>query len=238
MKWDVGQKKVMICQVEDKTRWFLKEDQEEPGQGWVSERSWLALHAMDVPSNSVCIQQSTRGPSTEPCQQATDCIRLCSCLVAQSCPILCNLIDCSPPGSSVHGVPQARILEWVAILFSRVSSWSREWTQVSHIAGRFFTIWATREAWLYQEEGAIWMKSTSDEKESISWVPPGSMVIPKMSCQEAKNKRSSCFQDWGTGTLLGKVTNQRGSLPLPWDDALQRQFSVTLTGSQGAQILG
>ena len=146
MKWDVGQKKVMICQVEDKTRWFLKEDQEEPGQGWVSERSWLALHAMDVPSNSVCIQQSTRGPSTEPCQQATDCIRLCSCLVAQSCPILCNLIDCSPPGSSVHGVPQARILEWVAILFSRVSSWPINQTQVFCIAGRFFIIWATREA--------------------------------------------------------------------------------------------
>ena len=46
-------------------------------------------------------------------------------LVAQSCPTLCNPMDCSPPGSSVHGTLQARILEWVAMAFSRVSSQSR-----------------------------------------------------------------------------------------------------------------
>ena len=51
----------------------------------------------------------------------------------------------SPPGSSVHGVLQARVLEWVAISFSRGSSWPRDWTWVSCIAGRFFTIWATRK---------------------------------------------------------------------------------------------
>ena len=55
-------------------------------------------------------------------------------------------IDCGSPGSSVHGISQARILEWVAISFSRGSSWPRDQTWVSHIAGRFFTIWATREA--------------------------------------------------------------------------------------------
>ena len=49
----------------------------------------------------------------------------------------------SPPGSSVHGILQAGILQWVAIPFSRGSSPSRGWTWVSHIAGRFFTIWAT-----------------------------------------------------------------------------------------------
>ena len=53
---------------------------------------------------------------------------------------------CSLPDSSVHGVLQARILQWVAIPFSRVSSWPEDPTQVSHIAGRFFTVWATREA--------------------------------------------------------------------------------------------
>ena len=42
--------------------------------------------------------------------------------VAQSCPTLCDPVDCSPPGSSVHGIPQARVLEWVAISFSRGSS--------------------------------------------------------------------------------------------------------------------
>ena len=56
----------------------------------------------------------------------------------------CDPMDCSPPGSSVHGILQARILEWVAISFSRWSSWPRDWTQVSCIAGRFFTVWAMR----------------------------------------------------------------------------------------------
>ena len=51
-------------------------------------------------------------------------------------------MDCSLPGSSVHGILQVRILEWVAISFSRGSSQPRDWTQVSHIAGGFFTVWA------------------------------------------------------------------------------------------------
>ena len=55
-------------------------------------------------------------------------------------------MDCSPPGSSVHGIFQARALEWVAISFSRGSSQPRDRTRVSHIAGRRFTVWATREA--------------------------------------------------------------------------------------------
>ena len=46
---------------------------------------------------------------------------------------LCNLMDCSPPGSSVHGILQARILEWVVIPFSRGSSWPRDWTPISSI---------------------------------------------------------------------------------------------------------
>ena len=55
------------------------------------------------------------------------------CLVAQSCLALCNTVDCSPPGSSVHGIFQARILEWVAMLFSRGSSQPRDGTLVSCI---------------------------------------------------------------------------------------------------------
>ena len=54
-------------------------------------------------------------------------------------------MDCSLAGSSVHGIFQARILEWVAISFSKGSSPPRDRTQVSRIAGRHFTIWATRE---------------------------------------------------------------------------------------------
>ena len=63
--------------------------------------------------------------------------------VDQLCPTLCDPMDCSLPDSSVHGIFQARVLEWIAISSSRGSSQPRDQTQVSHIAGRFFTIWAT-----------------------------------------------------------------------------------------------
>ena len=67
------------------------------------------------------------------------------CLVAQSYPTLCDP-PWSLPGSSVHGILQARILEWAAMPSSRGSSQPRAWTRVSCIAGGFFTSWATREA--------------------------------------------------------------------------------------------
>ena len=60
-------------------------------------------------------------------------------LVIQSCPTLCDPIDCSLPGSAVHGILPARILEWVAIPSSREYSQPRDQTRVSHIAGRFLT---------------------------------------------------------------------------------------------------
>ena len=66
-------------------------------------------------------------------------------LVTQSRLILCDPMGCSPPGSFLHGILQARKLEWVAIPFSRGSSWPRDQTHVSCFAGSFFTVWATRK---------------------------------------------------------------------------------------------
>ena len=60
--------------------------------------------------------------------------------VAQSCPTLCDPMDCSLPGSSVHGIFQARVLEWIAISFSRGSSQPKDRTQVSRIVDRRFTV--------------------------------------------------------------------------------------------------
>jgi len=69
--------------------------------------------------------------------------------VAQLWPTLCDAMDCSLWGSSVHGIFQARVLEWIAISVSRGSSWPRNWTLVSRIAGRRFTVWATgKPLWL------------------------------------------------------------------------------------------
>ena len=69
--------------------------------------------------------------------------------VAQSCLTLCNPVDCGPPGSSVHGTFPARILEWVAISFSRGSSRPRDQTQVSCLAGRVFTTEPPSKPYIY-----------------------------------------------------------------------------------------
>ena len=65
---------------------------------------------------------------------------------AQSCPTLCDPMDCSSPGSSVHGIFQVKTLEWVAISSSDGSSWARDWTHVSCIGRLILYHWATREA--------------------------------------------------------------------------------------------
>ena len=79
---------------------------------------------------------------------------VCVCVCVHVCVCVSRLVmsdslwpmDCSQPGLSVHGILQARILDWVAIPFFRKSFQPRDRTLVSHIAGRFFTLWATREA--------------------------------------------------------------------------------------------
>ena len=77
------------------------------------------------------------------------CFYIVMCLVAQSCSTLCDPLDCRLPGSSVHGILQARILEWAAVPSDRGSSQSGDQTQVSYIVGRFFTSWVTKKAQLW-----------------------------------------------------------------------------------------
>ena len=76
---------------------------------------------------------------------------------------LCDPMDYSPPGSSIHGVLQARILEWAAISFSRGSSWPRDWTQVFPIASRRFNLWATRVSQVW--ETWVWSLGWEDPLE-------------------------------------------------------------------------
>ena len=72
------------------------------------------------------------------------------CWSLQSCLTLCDPRDQGLPGSSVHGILQARVLEWIAIPFSRETSQPRDWTLVSCLAGRFFAIWAAGKMKGYQ----------------------------------------------------------------------------------------
>ena len=89
-------------------------------------------------------------------------------------------MDYSPPGSSVHRILQARILEWVAIPFSRGSSWPKDWTQVSCIAGRFFTFLATREA--HRKGTAWWFKEQTSHSRKHCYL--------ELICTTAKSLQS------------------------------------------------
>ena len=94
-------------------------------------------------------------------------------VVAPSYPTLFSPMDCSLPGSSVHGISQARILEWVSIPFSRRSSWPRDQTWVSCTAGRFFTVWATREAKLLKGNPCLLpVCSAKGEKQGPRFLQP------------------------------------------------------------------
>ena len=111
-----------------------------------------------------CQQVGSNGSSLQMavfllCLHDAECVCVCLCKresssvsswkkeseVAQSCLTLCDFMGCNLPGFSVHGIFQARVLEWAAISFFRRSSQPRDWTQVSRIVGRRFTVWATRE---------------------------------------------------------------------------------------------
>ena len=94
---------------------------------------------------------------------------------------LCDSMDYSPSGSSVHGIPQARIVEWVAIPFSRGSSWPRGLTSVSCTAGRFFTVWATREelrpTQIIQDDFLIMRSLITSSKSLLPWKVTHSWVL-------------------------------------------------------------
>ena len=77
-------------------------------------------------------------------------------LVAQSCLTLCNSMECSPPGSSLHGILQPRILEWVAIPFSTGSSQPRNQTGVFCIAGGFFNQLSYQGSWCNRYDNALY----------------------------------------------------------------------------------
>ena len=106
--------------------------------------------------------------------------------IAQSCLTLCDPMDCSLPGSSVHGISQARILEWVAISFSRGFSRPRDRTQVSGIAGRHFTVWATRKCW--RESKIMWrFLITQGTGDPIPFIIQGPIHMDQYTVQYIHN---------------------------------------------------
>ena len=131
----------------------------------------------------------------------------------------------SLPGSSIHGILQARILEWVAISFSRGSSWPRDGTKVSCIAGKCFNLWATREAPYSHatyshgfSSGHVWMWEL-DYKES--WMPKNwcfwTMVLEmtlgsSLDCKEIQLVHPEGNQSW---IFIGR-TDAEAETPILW----------------------
>ena len=131
-------------------------------------------------------------------------------LVAQSCLTLCRPMDCSPPGSSIHGILQARVLEWVAIPSSRGSFQLRAQTQVSCIAGSFFTIWVPGHRWLTTPISHIDYTNAFDcVDHSKLWKIVQEIGIPDhitcllRSLEQVKQQLELDMKQW-TGSKLGK----------------------------------
>ena len=102
------------------------------------DREWVCVCVCMCVPYFFCIHSSIDGHLGS---FRTFCVCLCSVSSYSLWPLLWDVIDCTPQGSSLHGILQASILGWVAIPFSRGSSGPRDWTQVPRIAGGFLTIW-------------------------------------------------------------------------------------------------
>ena len=111
-------------------------------------------------------------------------------------------MDCSLPGSSVHRILQARILAWVPISFSRGSSWTRDWTWVSHISGGFFTVWATRK--VHNKCDALEL-SRNHSALYTQCVEKLSSTKPVLGAKKIGDRCSKGWCDW---ILFGKFSLQ------------------------------
>ena len=138
-------------------------------------------------------------------------------LVAQSCPTLCSSTDHSPPGSSVHGILQARILQWVAVPFFRGSSQPRDQTQVSHIAGRLFTIWAKRKPIFFQGQPEI-----RKTQSFYSWLPLKTHIVFAGNWSWREKKKSQVLAQSSTqkmskfGSTYPSVGRNISNWVSPW----------------------
>ena len=165
------------------------------------------------------------------------------CLVTKLCVTLCHPMDCSPPGSSIHGIFQARILEWVAISFSRGSSQPRDGTHVSCIDRQILYYWATRETPSSNCQSwdcdlgvltrvlvlLITTWSGSQAKKMITrWERHFRQIDPNTQMHGTKEKRHNSCREWnissnysfgGWGMMLEKSVEARVINFYSWNTA-------------------
>ena len=140
--------------------------------------------------------------------------------VAQSC-----LTFCDPKDYTVHGILQARILEWVAFPFSSGLSQPRDWTQVSHIPGGFFTSWATREAQDIVRYAAKSLQSCPTLCDPIDSIPRGSTVLGILQARTLEWVAISFSSAWKRKVKVKLLSCVRPSAT-PWTAAFQAPPSM------------
>ena len=147
-------------------------------------------------------------------------------LVTQSCRTLCDPMDHSLPGSSVRAILQARILEWVAVPSSRGSSQPRDWTRVFSIAGRFFTIRATREAQSLEKQktsASFQLAEPLQGHKSDHYWGPFITILSHI----ARNAHSQIFKDFSNWLLNVPLLN----CTLRVAEVLHHTASLVVSGS-------
>ena len=127
---------------------FKKKKHFPLSHGFRKKHQTLTIHvSRGISKNTSQAPQTCKPWSQNPiCPLCKSNLSSCCCLVTQLCPTLWGPMDCSPPGSSVHEISQARILQWVAFSFSRGSSWSKHRTCISYTGRWILYPWVTREA--------------------------------------------------------------------------------------------
>ena len=113
--------------------------------------------------------------------------------VTQSCPTLCNSMDCSLPGSSIRGIFQARVLEWVAISVSRESFPPRDRTRVSRFVGRRFAIWTTMEVWVTVKQYNIHVIGVRSQGQGLLFSPLDPQTLTQIFTQQRPGGKLSPF---------------------------------------------
>ena len=156
----------------------------------------------------------------------------CCCLLSKSCPTLLQPVDCSPPGSSVHGLFQARILEGVAISFSRGSSWSRDQTSIScidtllHPLSGFFTTEPLGKPKIGSTAAAAKsLQSCPTLCDPIDRSPPGSPVPGILQARTLEWVAISFSNAW-KWKVKGKSLSRVWLLATPWTEAYQAPPSM------------
>ena len=178
---------------------------------------WLIFQAPNAGGLGSIPSQETRSHISQRrlkiLHAATKTQLCCCCSAAQLCPTLCDPMDCSLPGSSVHGISLARIQEQVAISFSRGSSWPRDWTHVSCIGRKILYLWATWEAHM------TWTNHKSSGKYSLSVCPWRTEKQIRVSPGWPLLTASllACWVAWVVSESVWPYRRQPTRLPRPWD---------------------